>query len=373
MSEPDLDQHFVPRPPYQLRTLPLKHRWEATRRHSYYQAFWSIDQNHERQEEELHVAMQGIVFAALAHIGIRGESIDPALDFEQLPGADRLEESWLTGAVHPISVRRIAGLLISSLPESALAELTAIFIMARDTPSRVSETPRVYALNHLSSATAEWLDQLFDEPLVSVNPQATNDQIRQAVNHLASEWRESRNLPRTRVRADVFPAYFTAWDLREGWHEGRYDIDRERTLQEVARELNESVSTVQNHYAAAFQLITGHQYSPELWWKIFGAYKLSLLGVGRSNARSLQRPRVSRSEREVPETQLGASVEHLAAPLAALKVFTHYQIEDLRMDVTNLQSEGSSIEEIAQRLCEGPTEIEAWQQAIRYLLEHELS
>ncbi|WP_166825771.1 hypothetical protein [Thalassoroseus pseudoceratinae] len=69
--------------------------------------------------------------------------------------------------------------------------------MACDPPSRFSETPRVYALNYLSSATAEGLDQLFDEPLVSVNPQATNDQIRQAVNHLVTEWRESRNLPRT--------------------------------------------------------------------------------------------------------------------------------------------------------------------------------
>ncbi len=69
---------------------------------------------------------------------------------------------------------------------------------------------------------------------------------------------------------------------------------------------------------------------------------------------------------------MGASVEHLAAPLAALKAFTHYRMEDLRMDVANLQSEGLSIEEIAERLCDGPTEIEAWQQAIRYLLEHEL-
>ncbi len=102
--------------------------------------------------------------------------------------------------------------------------------MARDTTSRFSETSWVYALNYLSSATAEGLDQLFDEPLVSINPQATNDQIRQAVNHLVTEWRESRNLPRTRVRADVFPAYFAAWGLREGWHEGRYEIDRERTL-----------------------------------------------------------------------------------------------------------------------------------------------
>ncbi|WP_261345381.1 hypothetical protein [Thalassoroseus pseudoceratinae] len=42
------------------------------------------------------------------------------------------------------------------------------------------------------------------------------------------------------------------------------------------------------------------------------------------------------------------------------------------MDVADLQSEGVGIEEIADRLGEGPTEIEAWQQAIRYLLEHEL-
>ncbi len=68
MNEPDLDQHFVSRPPYQLRTLPLEYRWEATRRHPYYQAFWLIDQDHERQEEGLNVAMRGIVFGALAHI-----------------------------------------------------------------------------------------------------------------------------------------------------------------------------------------------------------------------------------------------------------------------------------------------------------------
>lgn len=37
---------LVPRPPFQLRSLPIEFRWEVTRRHPYYQAWWILAKRH---------------------------------------------------------------------------------------------------------------------------------------------------------------------------------------------------------------------------------------------------------------------------------------------------------------------------------------
>ena len=96
---------IVSRPPFQLRSLPIRYRWEVTRRHPYYQNFWLIARAHHRREpidhavDELFGQVVVLIFEA---IGVTGEPPDPGTEFAELGEAD-LQSGWLSGAVHPIT------------------------------------------------------------------------------------------------------------------------------------------------------------------------------------------------------------------------------------------------------------------------------
>ena len=72
---------IVCRPPFQLRSLPIRYRWEVTRRHPYYQLWWEPARAQHRNLPTEHPAeiylRQGAV-TILATIGISGEPPDPA-------------------------------------------------------------------------------------------------------------------------------------------------------------------------------------------------------------------------------------------------------------------------------------------------------
>jgi hypothetical protein len=108
---------FLGRPLFQLRSLPIPMRWEVTRRHSYYQIFWKSAAAHYQgrpASSEVEEFLRQAAVTCLAAIGVTAEPPDPAREYGELESAG-LEAAWLSGAVHPISLRGMAALLIASL------------------------------------------------------------------------------------------------------------------------------------------------------------------------------------------------------------------------------------------------------------------
>ena len=121
---------IVTRPPFQLRSLPIRFRWEATRRHPYYQDWWQPARKRNLEsapEDPIEELLQTAAVGILACIGVVGEPPDPALSFEELE-ADRLRPGWLSGAVQPITIRGLIGLLLALLPKATLAEIGYLFL-----------------------------------------------------------------------------------------------------------------------------------------------------------------------------------------------------------------------------------------------------
>ena len=145
-------------------------------------------------------------------------------------------------------------------------------------------------------ASNEELDKFPQVPIVSFNLDAPTDEILKTVETQVREWKKPRGTTTNRRRQDKVSEYLRVWDLREGWSDGDYDPSNEKTLKAIAKETNSAVGTVSNRYQAAFKLIVGCDYSPELWDRLFGAYKISSFGVGKL---SLPRPRQSRGDGRV--------------------------------------------------------------------------
>lgn len=294
----------IARPPFQLRSLPVRHRWEVTRRHPYYQLWWESARAQHRNlptEHPAEIYLRQAAVAILAMIGVSGEPPDPASDFEQI-GADQLNAAWKSGVIHPISLRGMAELLLASLPAETLNRLGTILTQASHDDHDDAPPHRIEALIALQTLDKPGLDLYPDEPLVSINPAASGRQMEAAASALLKEWKSERGLSGRRDRADNYDEYLRVWDLREGWRGGAYDRKQERRLREVAKRLNVHVNTVHNQYCSAFSLIVGHRYSPELWYRAFGMLKLSALTGASVGEVSRRRPLKSRTRIEVAES-----------------------------------------------------------------------
>jgi hypothetical protein len=162
---------ILPRPPGQLRSLPLRFRWEVTRRHPYYLGFWTSARRFHLREPGAGAAEELIRQAAIAilgAIGVGGMPSDPVLEFDQLMAApDNVD--WLAGTIHPISNRGLIGLLMAALPESSLADLGQFLTRHFSSPDAAG--------SHRVPALVEWarhpdvnLDQFVDEPILSISP-----------------------------------------------------------------------------------------------------------------------------------------------------------------------------------------------------------
>lgn len=363
------------RPPFQLRSLPIRYRWEVTRRHAYYQDFWDDAQAYHQQtpviRPEEHAVREAAV-ALLALIGVSGEPVDPATSFEEL-GADDILPAWLSGAVHPITLRGLAGILIAYLPRETLAELGLIFHRSVHETDASSDY-HISAFRKLGQLKDPGLDTYPDEPFVSVNPAASERQVAESLSTLLKQWKQERGLSEQRDRSDKYPEYLQVWDLREGWTDGGYDLTQEKSLKEVARELSLPVTTVANHYRRAFELITGHEYSRELWLRVFGLLKLSEWGGAAAGRMSSRRPRQSPSRRDVPESVLQSNRDgdsdaatpvnqHSAEPTFAESA----EVCDLVLDIQERIDGGQSDEEIVEVVLIRPEAREETRHLVAYI------
>jgi DNA-binding CsgD family transcriptional regulator len=346
---------IIPRPPFQLRSLPIRYRWEVTRRHPYYQIWWKTARAHHRNEPVTHPAeslLRQAAIAILPVIGVTGEPPDPANEFAQLE-ADKLAPAWLSGAVHPITLRGMAAAVMAGLPKDTLAFLGMTFLEAA-CDDKEDELPcRYQAMLALVTSDKPGLETYPDEPFVSINPAASARQISEAVSALLKQWKKERDLTDRRDRADKYPDYLRVWDLREGWTGATYDRTAERKLKEIAHQFRLDVSTVNNHYRSAFELIVGYPYSPELWYRTFASLKLVELALQGPPRVSHRRPLKSPTRRPVPETVLtkGDEVNRGDGPVSSAAATGGDQdVTEMIADIHALFKQGITDEEVAERL-----------------------
>ncbi|WP_437222682.1 hypothetical protein SH661x_002894 [Planctomicrobium sp. SH661] len=357
-SEEHPDEHpfaLLPRPYGQLRSLPTRYRWEVTRRHPIYLSFWtSVAKFYENapltQPGEAELRQAAVVL--LGSIGVSGPPTDPSIEFDDIPGSGTAE-SLLAGSVHPVTNRGLVGLLIGALPKETLTQLGCL-LLNRFAPGGNEDDQKGEALLQLTLRTDPGLDGYVDEPILSVSPSASQRVIERDLEIAMSQWRETQETLCQRERIDQYPGYLEVWDLREGWRNGSYDNSRELTLREVAQQLQLPLSTVNNRYRRAFELITGHRYTPAIWLRVFAIVKLleNVVEVIGNVAR--HRPHRTGGPRHIPDSAIstpdreGTYVESNAlAPASG-------RMQDLLIDLQEFISQGLTNTEILDRFQIGP-------------------
>jgi hypothetical protein len=358
-----LKQPIVHRPLFQLRSLPIPIRWEVTRRHAYYQLAWKRFLDHHQGTPVTDPGTEFLRQLAILHlgaIGVSGPPPDPATEFESLDAAD-LKRAWLSGAVHPISFRGIVGLLVAALPQETLQRVGQLLVEAAEPDQGGKPPAKLTALLQLPSMNCPGLDQFPDEPIVSINPAASERQLAESLDELLKEWKQQRGLAEQRARSDKHAEYLEVWDLREGWHAGRYVRERELTLRKIAQRTKRPLPTVGNQYERAFQMIVGYPYSRELWVKVFGGIKFSELYGKLPGPVTRRRPLVSPTGRPVAESTLlprHAPASAVGLVTGTAEVGAAVPEKELLGDIQTLIGRGRSDQQIVDELDLMPESLE---------------
>jgi hypothetical protein len=265
------------RPQDQLLDYPLKYRWEFTRRHPYYLVCWQLAKAHlqgstahdAKLDAVCHVALQ-----LLRHIGVTGEPADPATPFEELDAGIDVDPGLLAGAVQPMTCGMIVAGLIAALPHAELVKVANLMDAATGAKHAVPGDDEVRTHQRLkvsgavSSVNSAALNSYFDIPLFYVHLAASQRSIVNSMERQVRQWKRRRGIKETRQQTKKFDAYLDIWDARVGWTGSGYDYKKRCSLKDVAKIKRKSLSTVQKQYSSAFELITGHPYSPERWVRI---------------------------------------------------------------------------------------------------------
>jgi hypothetical protein len=345
----------VPRPVELLNQLPLRMKWEFTRRHPYYQQFWELLADDARAPSPDPGVRERVEMAraVLLLIGVTDVPHSPGTPFEDLGGND-LGRVWAGGAVAPATFQTLAGVLLVGLTPDACLQVGNL-LEAYGSSTEGTQAERRYAALQALQELAGRVPALAsfpDAPFVGINTNASHGAIEEAVRELVAGFKARRNVAETRRREDNLEDYLAVWDLREGWVGDRYDCAREQTLAQIGAALKDPVRTVQNRYRRAFSFIVGHEYTPELWEAVVGRYKWSLLtsGVPLPSVSS-RRPRRTKQPRPVPETTLsgpgsGDGRGFVADPAVA----PNDDVAALRADILDLIARGRPNAEIRAEL-----------------------
>jgi hypothetical protein len=339
-----------------VKQLPVRHRWEFTRRHPYYLQFWqSARELRERPStDEVNRALQEAASLILAAVNV-AENVsppDPRDEFEML-GADVIGSAWEGGAIAPATIRTLAFILLGVLPKDERAQFGRL--LCDSAAYEWSDKAQTNSfLKRLASLPGDIWKSQPDAPIVSFNLQAPQRAITEAVEKLVRRWKQEQGIPETRRRDDKFEEYLAVWDLREGWADGGYDGTREKQFHEIAEQLRAPLPTIQSRYHAAFKILTGHDYKPELWIRLFGPIKLSCVNDPVGNSRlACYRPWRTRNLRPVAETVLlpgRRDADHPKFLEAAGITQSDLSLVDLQIDVQTLIKRGDSDDQIRQEL-----------------------
>lgn len=350
------------RPSESFLQLPLKYRWEATRRHPYYLRFWHLAAADVDPGDQRAVLARDAARVILKAVNVSSCPVDPAVSFEEL---DRQPASnaFLGGALAPFTLRGCVTLLAQSLEGNALRAV-ARELLAASNVSR--DNPAAWHGAHERIAQLPGLDGIPNDGVVSFNPRAPMQAIVDDLKEHVRAVKERLGVRELRRRFEKLPEYFRAWDAREGWTGSGYDRSCEKKLKQIARNRRLPLRTVSGHYRAAFEIIFGTTYDPDLWVKLVMPLKFAGAGGDASPPR-VGRPLRTRTRRPVPESVLSNPRDAFPLLNAAGFSSTEFEFRDLLMDIRHLISVGASNEEICKIMELGPDGAET----IEYLREHQ--
>lgn len=339
-----------------VKQLPVEFRWEFTRRHPYYLQFWQPAREFHEQPstDEAIRALQEAALLILVAVNVAKNFSppDPRSEFAML-GADVIGSAWEGGAVAPAMIRTLAHMLLLVLPKDERAQLG--LLLTESAPYETSDQAQMAAFHQrLASLPGDIWKSFPDAPIVSINLQAPQRAIAEAIENLVRRWKQEQGITETRRRDDKLDEYLTVWDLREGWADGAYDGTREKQFHEIAEQLRVPLPTIQSRYKAAFKMLTGHDYQPELWIRLLGPIKLSRLNDPVGNSRlALYRPWRTRNRRPVSESVLfpGRSDGDDPRFLESAGITpSDIGLVELQLDVQDLIKRGQTDDQIRQTL-----------------------
>lgn len=280
------------RPWSALSGLPQDLRWEITRRHGYYVAFWDFDEIFEKaaatrdltEQERLVDALGSMV---LKCIGYTGPSIDPSMSAQKI--VQKLFPLAMDDSIEPLTLRSLLRLLLIDLRFEEQNIIGCLFRGAAD-PADIGETQFSDAIRIAASPHLTWLDRMPPGLHLTIDPFAPLQLILDEVKKAVKDQKTELGIRETRRRHEEIPKYLEVWDRREGWLNGAYHGKREKTFKQIAKDLKRPLSTVVSQYRSAFEAITGHKYNSYIWLRVFGILKLSeFFGSTAIPARSLAR------------------------------------------------------------------------------------
>jgi hypothetical protein len=352
-SAPAEHPGLIARSPEILMELPVEYRWEFTRRHPYYLAWWeSAHKTYVNQERDSDQPDFGLfAVKALQTIGVTADPPDPGKGHDELDPAD-LAGVWKSGAVSPVTFRGLAQLL-TQLPPETLERVGQILVNSTQYDSGDPET-KFKLISQIQELSDPVLDLMLNGPILTVNVKAPQRTIVAGVEELTRKWKEQRHIPEHRRHDKKLPEYLKVWDRREGWAGDHYDPSQETMLHEIAEELSLTVSTVRTRYQSAFRFIVGHDYRPELWMRLFGVFKISTLFDPVALPRlATRRPVRTRQKRDIPESVLAPQQQDDELPdIIANQPAPQGEFEEAELvfDIHSLISQGRSDAEIQTEL-----------------------
>ncbi len=148
-------------------------------------------------------------------------------------------------------------------PKNRDARRTSYVELQQELSGLLTSVTESYAFQNLPG-----LERMAPRNLVRISPAGRIGQIRRYVEQLHQELSEAEPLP---VEEKRFPGAASIkkklkiWDLREGWHAGRYHHGADRSLTEVSTHLKLAENRCSEVYEEAFGLIYGSQYTPREW------------------------------------------------------------------------------------------------------------
>lgn len=348
--------YLLIRPMEVVKQLPVEFRWEFTRRHPYYLQFWQPAREFHEQpstDEEIRALQEAASLILTAVNVAENESpLDPRNEFAML-GADVIGSAWEGSAVAPAMFRTLAHTLLLTLPKEERAQLGRLF--SESAQYETSNQAQMAAFHQrLASLPGEVWKSFPGAPIISINLQAPQRAIAEAIETLVRRWKQEQGITEIRRREDKLEEYLTVWDLREGWVDGAYDGTREKQFHEIAEQLRVPLPTIQSRYQAAFKILTGHDYQPELWIRLFGPIKLARVNNPVGNSRlALYRPWRTRNRRPVSESVLLPGRRDGDAPRfleSAGITPSNIGLIELQIDVQDLIERGQTDDQIRQTL-----------------------
>jgi hypothetical protein len=363
---PDSELGLVYRPTGQLHDYPIDVRWELTRRHPYYLHFWNMALRYRRNElkdDSIAEWVGKLAVVMLQTIGIHGEPISPESDAETLREGD-CDPSFLTGTVQPITMRALVVMLLSALPIHEQRVVSMVLSMASDDEHKIEgddenrTIQKQLAQMELLKVTSKALDSVSEVPLFFVHLGASQRSIERDMRCQIHAWKKKLSIGTCKVQAEKLSDYLAVWDLREGWTGSGYDRARVLTFKEVTERLKTgSISTTANRYRSAFEMITGHEFLPDLWWRVFGPLQFSTAAANPAAVSSapLRRHFRSPAPRPVPDSTVSPVAQQHQSRASGLvesgaAVTDDFEWRDFVSDMRELIKKGFSDDLIAEKM-----------------------